>query len=64
MTEKMDRFIDAVDELCFKYKMEIWPTDKINYRDESGQYPRFFVHDIATGEKVSLIYIDGDGRGE
>jgi len=63
MSEKMDKFIDEVDSLCFNYGYEIWPTDKINKRNKDGTYPTLTVHG-QDGEKVSLIYIDGDGRGK
>ena len=63
MSKEMDEFIDKIDALCWEYKYEIWPTDKINARNEDGSYPTFTIH-RRGGEKVKLIYIDGDGRGK
>ena len=56
-------FIDKIDELCFEHGFEIWPTETINKRNEDGSYPTFTVHNMETGAKENLIYIDGDGRG-
>lgn len=65
MSPKMDEFIDKVDQLCREYGYEIWPTDNINARNEDGTYPTFTIHSKGKdGEKVKLIYIDGDGRGK
>ena len=63
MNEKMDEFIDKIDTLCWEYGYEIWPTDEINARNEDGTYPTFTIHE-RHGEKVKLIFIDGDGRGK
>ncbi len=63
MSKKMDEFIDKVDSLCWEYGFEIWPTDKINARNDDGTYSTLTIHGI-DGEKVRLIYIDGDGRGK
>jgi hypothetical protein len=63
MSKEMDEFIDKIDTLCWEYGYEIWPTDKINARNEDGCYPTLTVHG-KDGEKVKLIYIDGDGRGK
>jgi hypothetical protein len=63
MSKEMGEFIDKIDTLCWEYGYEIWPTDKINARNEDDSYPTFTVHG-KDGEKVKLIYIDGDGRGE
>lgn len=62
ISKKMDEFIEKVDSLCWEYGYQIWPTDKINRRNDDGSYPTFTIH--GDGEKVSLIYIDGDGRGK
>jgi hypothetical protein len=58
----MDEFIEKVDSLCWEYGYQIWSTDKINKRNDDGSYPTFTIH--GDGEEVSLIYIDGDGRGK
>jgi len=63
ISKEMDEFIDRVDFLCWQYGCEIWPTNKINARNEDGSYPTFIIHG-KNGEKVKLICIDGDGRGE
>jgi hypothetical protein len=63
MSKEMDEFLDKIDTLCFEYGYEIWPTDKINARNPDRTYPTFTIHG-RDGEKVSLIYIDGDGRGK
>lgn len=64
MTEKMDEFLDKVDQLCFEYGYEIWPTTegwtgKVN---ENGEYDTIAI--IGNGEKQKIMYIDGDGRGK
>lgn len=58
-----EEFVEKIDELCFKHGFEIWATDTINKRNEDGSYPTFTIHNINNGEKISLIYIDGDGIG-
>lgn len=58
-----EEFINKIDELCFEHGFEIWPTDLINNRNQDGSCPTFTVYNLNNGEKVSLIYIDGDGRG-
>lgn len=63
MSKEMDEFIDKIDQLCWEYKYQIWPTDTINARNEDGSYPTLTIHG-KNGEKVKLIYIDGDGRGK
>lgn len=63
MSKEMDEFIDKIDALCWEYKYEIWPTDKINARNEDGSYPTLTIHGRG-GEKVKLICIDWDGRGK
>ena len=63
ISKKMDEFINKVDSLCFEYDFEIWPTDKINKKNDDNTYPTFTIHG-ENGEKVKLIYIDGDGRGK
>lgn len=63
MSKEMDEFIDKIDQLCWEYKYQIWPTDIINARNVDGSYPTLTVHG-KDGEKVKLIYIDGDGRGK
>tara|TARA_B110000285_G_scaffold105970_1_gene120623 strand:+ start:534 stop:734 length:201 start_codon:yes stop_codon:yes gene_type:complete len=62
MSKKMNEFIDKVDSLCWEYGYEIWPTDKLNARNEDGTYPTLTIH--GDNEKIKLIYIDGDGRGK
>ena len=62
ISKKMNEFIEKVDSLCWEYGYQIWPTDKINKRNDDGSYLTFTIH--GDGEKVSLIYIDGDGRGK
>lgn len=62
INKKMVEFIDRVDSLCWQYGYEIWPTDKINARNEDGTYPTFTIH--GDKEKIKLTYIDGDGRGK
>ena len=62
-SKEMYEFIHKVDGLCREYGYEIWPTDKRNVRNEDGSYPFFTIHGN-DGEKVRLIYIDGDGCGE
>ena len=63
ISKEMDEFIDKVDRLCLEYGYEIWPTRVINAKNKDGNYPSFTVHG-RNGEKVDLIYIDGDGRGK
>ena len=62
ISKKMDEFISKVDSLCWEYGYEIWPTDELNARNEDGTYPTITIHG-EDGEKIQLIYIDGDGRG-
>ena len=61
ISKEMDEFIDKVDQLCWEYGYQIWPTRVINAKNEDGSYPSFTVHG-RNGEKVDLTYIDGDGR--
>jgi hypothetical protein len=61
-SKEMKEFIGKIDLLCHEYGYEIWPTDKINSRNEDGSYPTLTIHG-KDGEKVKLIYIDGDGCG-
>jgi len=63
MSEEMDKFLDELDHLCWKYKFEIWPTEKVNAMNEDGSYPTFVIHGN-DGETTKLIYVDGDGRGK
>lgn len=63
ISEEMDKFLDEIDRICWKYGYEIWPTDKINAMNEDGSYPTMSVHG-RNGEIVKIIYIDGDGRGK
>lgn len=62
-SKDMEEFLDKLDSLCHDYGVEIWPTEQINKRGEDGVYPTFTIHGF-DGEKVSLIYMDGDGRGK
>lgn len=64
ISDKMNEFIDKVDSLCFEYGYEICPTingwtRKLN---ENGEYDTIAI--IGNGEKIKLLYIDGDGRGK
>jgi hypothetical protein len=64
ISDKMNEFIDKVDTLCFEYGYEIHPningwTGKLNADNE---YDTIAI--IGNGEKVKLLFIDGDGRGE
>lgn len=34
ISKKMDEFIEKVDSLCWEYGYQIWPTDKINKRND------------------------------
>lgn len=60
MSNEMDEFINKIDSLCWEYGYEIRPTD---VRNEDGTHPTLTIHG-KDGEKVRLIYIDGDGRGK
>ena len=60
--KNIEEFVDKVDALCREYNCEIWATEKINYRNEDGNYPTFTIH--SEGKKLNLIYIDGDGNGK
>jgi hypothetical protein len=55
----MDEFIDKLDALCWEYGYEITPTHPV----PDDEYPTLTIngHD---GEKIKLLYIDGDGRGK
>ena len=59
MTREMDEFIDKLDALCWEYGYEITPTHPV----PDDEYPTLTIngHD---GEKIKLLYIDGDGRGK
>lgn len=60
ISERMNEFIDKIDDLCFEYGYEIHPTIKgIN---EMGEYHTISI--VGENETVKLIYIDGDGRGK
>ena len=64
MSERMNEFIDKVDNLCYEYGYEIHPTidgwtGKIN---ADGEYNTIAI--IGNDEKVKLLYIDGDGKGK
>lgn len=63
MSKEMDEFINKLDLLCREYGYQIWPTNKENAINADGTYPTFTIHG-KDGESVSLIYIDGDGRGK
>lgn len=64
MGEKMNEFLDKVDNLCFEYGYEIhltihgWTGEK----DENGNLKTIAI--IGEDEIGEVIYIDGDGRGE
>lgn len=62
-SQKMKEFLDRLDELCWEFGFEIWPTETVNYFDRNGKRPTFTVHGDGE-EKVNLLYIDGDGRGK
>lgn len=59
ISEKMQEFIDKVDSLCWEYGFEIYPTKKV----KKNTIPTLTIEGM-DGEKVKLIYIDGDGGGE
>jgi len=61
ISKEMDEFLDKLHNLCYQYDYEIWPTETINLRNPDDTYPTFTIHG-RNGEKVSLIYVDGDGR--
>lgn len=58
MSEKMNEFLNKVDELCFKYGYEIHPTTK----GWTGKGDKTIAI-IGNNETQELFYIDGDGRG-
>lgn len=64
ISKKMDEFLDKVDALCYEYGYEFYPTTEgwTGRVDENGKYETFAC--IGNGEKIELIYIDGDGRGK
>ncbi len=62
VSKEMGEFIDKIDKLCWEYGYEIYPTDKINSGNEDNAYPTLTIHG-KDGEKVRLVYIDGDGQG-
>jgi hypothetical protein len=64
ISKETNEFINKLDRICWEHHFEIWPTDTINKRNEDGSYPTFTLHNINTGEKVKLIYVDGDGSGK
>lgn len=53
--DRINEFIDKVDELCFEYKIEIVPTvvDGNNLIAIRGDE-----------REICVWYIDGDGRGK
>jgi hypothetical protein len=59
MTREMDEFIDKLDALCWEYRYEIKPTHPV----PADEYPTLTIHGH-DGEKIKLLYIDGDGRGK
>ena len=59
MTREMDEFIDKLDALCREYGYEIKPTHPV----PDDEYPTLTIHGH-DGEKIKLLYIDGDGRGK
>jgi hypothetical protein len=63
-SEKMSEFLDKVDELCWKYGYEFYPTIEgwTGRTNENGGYETFSC--IGNGEAVELVYIDGDGCGK
>ena len=61
---KMNEFVNKVSQLCWEYNFEIWPTKEWNKRNEDGTYPTFTIHNMSDDEKLSLIYLDGDGDPE
>lgn len=62
--EKMEEFLDKVDQLCFEYGYEIWPTEKgwTGKTNENGEYDTIAI--IGDGIVKKVMYIDGDGRGK
>jgi hypothetical protein len=62
-SEEMEKFLDDLDYLCFSYNYEIWPTEIAGAVMKDGSSPTFTIHG-RDGYKISLIYVDGDGRGE
>ena len=53
ISKKMDEFLDKVDQLCFEYGYEIYPT-------EEG----LTISIIGKNEIAKVTFIDGDGRGK
>ena len=58
ISEKMSEFIDKIDSLCFEYGFEIHPTINKPTNEEAT------ITIIGNGEKVKLVFIDGDGCGK
>ena len=58
ISEKMDEFLDKVDQLCYEYGYEILP----NPNKLPGEYDTIIIR--GDEEDVKLVYIDGDGRGK
>ena len=57
ISDRMNEFIDKVDQLCFEYGYEIQP----NPNRMPDEYPTIIIR--GDDEDVKLCYIDGDGRG-
>jgi hypothetical protein len=64
MSEKMNEFLDKVDQLCFEYGYEIWPTPEGHHKkvNKNGEYDTISI--IGNDEVQKILYIDGDGRGK
>ena len=57
-SKEIIEFINKLDELCWKYKIEIKPTNPI----PNDELPTISI--INVDEVVKLVYIDGDGNGK
>jgi hypothetical protein len=64
---KMDKFLDAIDDVCYNFGFEIWPTPIPNVKDSNGKAPMIYIHgDDGKGNQIvtGIWYVDGDGRGK